>query len=143
MNYIKFSTNIGQIMTFKYDKGLEKEGKFGLQWNWGVTQNGQDAMVSVTERLNLMLEAIKPYGKTLEILKYEDGQHKLWKILENGVDITPKIDTRSSMPTQQSKTPQIANSEATEAINKRLDQMAVYCKGLEERIAFLEGYNKI
>jgi hypothetical protein len=69
MNYIKFATNIGQSMVFNYNKGLEKDGKFGKQWLWGVNQGGVDAMLTATERLNEMLEEIEPKGKLIEILK--------------------------------------------------------------------------
>lgn len=104
MQYIKFATNLGQSMVFNYNKGLEKDGKFGKQWLWGVNQGGVDAMLTATERLNEMLEEIQPKGRLLEILKYEDGKKKLWKILENGEDITPQSNYAKKTPTTQNNT---------------------------------------
>lgn len=152
MEYIKFLTNLPQKVTIKYNNGLEKEGKFGKQWNWGVTQDGVDKMMSVTEKLNGMLESLTPGGRTLEILKYEDGTTKLWKILENGQDITPDVkngSTRHVSPqssTSTSKTAQIVPQDQFLTItqfNETLDKMRKAFKEMDTLIHEVGGRNQI
>lgn len=148
MEYLKFLTNIPQKVTIKYNNGLEKEGKFGTQWNWGVTQDGVDKMMSVTERLNGMLESLTPGGRTLEILKYEDGTTKLWKILENGQDITPDVKngaTRHVSPQSSTNTPpQSQNLPQGQFLtitqfNETLDKMRSAFGLMDKRIKELEN----
>jgi hypothetical protein len=154
MNYLKFQTNIGQSMVFNYNKGLEKDGKFGKQWLWGVNQGGVDAILSATERLNEMLEEIQPKGRLIEILKYEDGQKKLWKILENGQDITPQSNYAKKAPTTQNNTGNTslptttpkaspdAVFEALEALRERIRMLNANQDKLVAKILELEKKNR-
>jgi chromosome segregation ATPase len=83
---------------------------------------------------------LTPTGKTLQILKYEDGTKKLWKIMDSaGTDITPK----ASMSTPTPKTPVNANSDQIEAIQKRLDAASTAFKSLKEEIDYLKTENAI
>jgi hypothetical protein len=150
MNYIKFQTNIPQSMVFNYNTGMEKDGKFGKFWNWGVNQGGVDAMLTATERLNEILEEIQPKGKLLEILKYEDGKKKMWKILENGQDITPAFkssrtqetteNTYNTTPKPNSQPDAILGLQAQiKQLNRNQDKMVDKIQDLEQQIQGLYG----
>ena len=138
--FVKFQTNLPTKLKFQYDHGLFKEGKFGPQWNWGVKTGENldvDGTVSATETLNNILETLKPFGRTLEILKYEDGTRKLWKILENGTDITPQVIKTVSQGIQQ---PLPSNNTPTGLVelSERLNKAADAFTALENRLNALE-----
>lgn len=130
MEYLKFQTNIPQTITPKFNKGVEREGKFGKQWYWGVEQNGVDKGMTVTEILNDLLEKVQPAGKIIQILKYEDGNHKFWKILDaHGTDITPEARKSPTTPVQP---------QSGQIPEDKLKAVREAFLGLEARVKLLE-----
>lgn len=98
--YVKFLTNIAEFITFKFDQPKEYPNKFKpgeLQYSYGVEWKGQDAYLTATPKLNQLLQALpKRQGETIQILKYEDGTAKLWKIMDiQGNDITPQTSPQT------------------------------------------------
>ena len=136
--YLKFQTNIPLVVTFSFDQPKEYPNKFKpgeMQYTYGVKQDGKEAFLSVTPTLNAKLQDLSPlFGKTLQILKYEDGTKKLWKIMDAaGADITP---TTSAMP-KQSNAPTTAFLDLT-AINARIDKAAEVIKEMDNRLKAME-----
>ena len=105
--YVKFRTNIAEPVTFKYDQPKEYPNKFKpgeMQYSYGVEWHGVDAYLTATPKLNELLQGLpKREGEQIQILKYEEGTTKFWKIMDaQGNDITPgqsnvpkKTETRS------------------------------------------------
>lgn len=95
MSYVDIKTNIPELVTFKFSswKRWENDGKDGkyIKYSIGVENRGEDKYLSIYEReYQKYFESLGDLkDRILEILKYEDGKYKSWKIIENGVDITP------------------------------------------------------
>lgn len=93
-NYVKFKTNLAEVITFHFSQPKEYDGKFGKQYSYGVEWKGQDAYLSATETLHNKLQAIGNLkDTTLRITKIEgDNNRKFWQIQDiEGQDITPEI----------------------------------------------------
>lgn len=136
-------TNVPEILTFNFDqwKEWENTGDKGIYktYSIGVECRGVDGYLSVYERE--YNEVFKPLGalkgRVLEILKYEDGKYKAWKIMENGVDITPgrsdssfKSST-SPVPVEYSTS---VPKEDFEALQDRVERMAQWAAGMEKKV---------
>lgn len=84
--YVKFLTNITETVTFKFDSPKEWDNRYKpgeKQYSYGVEWRGMDAYLTATPMLHSKLQSLRPLqGKVLQILKYEDGQAKLWKIMD-------------------------------------------------------------
>lgn len=106
MNYVKFLTNRKESIAFKFDTGLEKEGKFGPQYAYGVEWNGEEAYLYATAALNGLLQQLGGLkGRTLEIEKAQDPndlKRTYWVIYENGQEITPRGNHKESGNQQMS-----------------------------------------
>ncbi len=92
--YVKFLTNITETVTFKFDAPKEWDNRYKpgeKQYSYGVEWRGTDAYLTATPTLHSRLQALLPLqGKVLQILKYEDGQTKLWKIMDiHGNELAP------------------------------------------------------
>lgn len=91
-NYVKFLTNIPETITFNFDtpsKNKETGEDFKInqwgskQFNYGVVWKGLDSYLTASETLHNILKNLNGLrGKTIQILKYEDGKRNLWKILD-------------------------------------------------------------
>lgn len=84
---IKFLAGSPVTVTFKFDKGMEKDGQWGKYYSYGVTHEGKDDYMSVSEGSTLLsyLNSISPLkGKTVTIEKKEqliDGKPKpVWYV---------------------------------------------------------------
>ena len=65
---IKFLAGSPVTVTFKFDKGMEKEGQWGKYYSYGVTYEGKEDYMSVSEGSTLLsyLNSISPLkGKTV------------------------------------------------------------------------------
>lgn len=147
MNYPKFLNNKRETFTFKFDTGLEKEGKFGPQWSFGVKWKHEDGTeeetyLYATEALNRLLERLNPLkNRTIQIELAQDPKdlkRKYWVIYdENGAEITPKVGGQSSSPVQpenaSSAIPEDNNDEIA-AINERLDKASKAFIALREEL---------
>lgn len=151
MNYPKFLNNKRETFTFKFDTGLEKEGKFGPQWSFGVKWKHEDGTeeetyLYATEALNRLLERLNPLkNRTIQIELAQDPKdlkRKYWVIYdENGAEITPKTGGQSPtpLPSQNAATGRIsANNDEIAALNARLDKASDAFKALNEKFARLD-----
>lgn len=138
--YVKFLTNVPESMTFKFDEGLEKEGKFGKYFNWGVTWKGEDAYMSASPLLNdLLLKIGKLYGKTVQILKYEDGNKKMWKILDmegNTISGGNTLESVENSP-QAKNEPKYSNPQEIDKLIASMEAMRIWATGINAEIKTL------
>ena len=122
---LKIQTNVPEIITFKFPDFKTGTNDYGQWYKYTVENRGVDKVFFPTEYLHNMLQTIGTLeGKTLEILKYENGTFKNWKIFEAGLDITPKIikNTPAStstprnnpLPVKQQTSPSISLDEFNE-----------------------------
>lgn len=120
--YVELKTNIPEIVTFKFGtwKRWENQGDKGpyVKYSIGVENRGEDKYLSIYEKE--YIKYFEPLGnlqdREIEILKYEDGKYKAWKLMEKGVEITPKA-TQHTAPTIQPAQPE-----------DRVEKMAFYIK---------------
>ena len=145
MEYLKFQTNIPLEVEFKFDQGIERDNKFKpgeKQYNYGVMHRGVESTITVTPRLNDMLQELLPLaGKSLQILKYEDGTKKLWKILDiKGNDVTPQ-----SVGQYKPKTPTTGQTNGNASVppeqfltlnqfNETLDKQRAAFRAMQEKV---------
>lgn len=159
MANVKILTNVPEIMTFKFNswKKWDNKGKDGnyVTYSIGVENKGVDAYFSVYEKEydGLFSKLGDLQDRTLEILKYEDGKYKNWKIMENGVDITPRFGSQNApqAPTrpltdQNAQTPTQSNYSIPEGqylliktYNETLDKQRTVFRGMESKIKELEA----
>lgn len=135
MNYPKFLNNKRETFKFHFDSGIEKDGKFGPQWSFGVLWKHDDnteeeTYLYATAALNRLLEGLNPLkNRTIQIELAQDPKdlkRKYWIIYdENGAEITPKASNGAGVATQplNAATGQIsANPDKIAAINERFDK---------------------
>lgn len=155
--YVEVKTNIPEMITPKFRtwKEWENEGTNGKYktYSIGVEWRGQDAYFSVNE--GVYRAVFEPLGdlqdRTLEILKYEDGKYKRWKVMENGVEITPKAKNGAAIslkpqttPYTQKEpntpyTPKFASQEQIAKINENIQKMVKKIVEMEMNIDGLMG----
>lgn len=154
MANLKLRTNVPEIINFKFDtwKEWDNEGKDGERYKTysiGVENRGVDTYFSVYEKEYLNI--FKPLGnlkdRIIEVLKYEDGKYKAWKILENGVDITPGRQSAPSSNVESSVTSPVESpvaplksptSVSIEEVMERIDKMAKWASDVEKRLSGIE-----
>lgn len=147
MNYPKFLNNKRETFKFHFDSGIEKEGKYGPQWSFGVLwihdeNNAEETYLYATEALNRLLERINPLkNRTIQIELAQDPKdlkRKYWVIYdENGAEITPKGGGQSPTPVPaenaSSAKPEANNNEIA-ALNARLDNASEAFKALRNEL---------
>lgn len=123
-NYVKFKTNVSEIIKFHFNTPKEFESKFGKVFSYGVEWKGQDAYLSATPTLNDKLQALGGLkDRTLEVEKAEGENNRLyWIIKENGTEITPEPQN-TSYTTPTPKTQENATGEATGDVRLKLHQL--------------------
>lgn len=114
---VKFLTNIAEIITFKFDQGLEKDGQHGKFYSYGVVWKGEDAYMAVSPMLNDMLQKIGNLkDRTLQVMKYEDPSNTkktLWKVMdENNNDLT-NTPSKAVETTEHIQHPPASTNDAT------------------------------
>lgn len=135
---LKFLTNVPEIITFQFDDFKTGKSQYGDWFMYGVENRGMDKIVFPSENLHNMFQTIGSLkGKTLEVVKYEDGNFKNWKISESGVDITPKVIKSVSQGNQQPSFPE-NNSPGLVELHKRLEKASQAFTALENRLNALE-----
>lgn len=135
---LKFSTNIPELVTFKYNDFREgfADDKFNggkKKWyKYAVSHKGVDKVMFPTDVLHFKLQAIAPLqGKELEIALVEDGNNKRWKILQGGVEVAGEYrDTKSYSKPQEG-----AKMEAT----IELDKMRAWAVKVQGRLNDIES----
>lgn len=132
---LKFRTNIPEFVTFQYDSGREREGKYGKFFSYGVKwrqEGGKEVMayMAATPILNDQLQLIGNLkGKTVQILKYEVGNNKIWKILDTqGNDLTKKDEVKSA-GTTMTKEEEIQEAERLAKNEKEETAGGFRCSG--------------
>lgn len=144
MNYLKFKTNLPEMVTFKFNQGIEKDNPFKQgekQYQYGVTYQGEDYMLTATPILNDKLQKVgNLQGKTLQILKYEDGQKKFWKILDAQGQEIELGQSNYSKPKQITNQPQkpatgqnLASSDVLK-INENIKRLAKKIQDMDKDI---------
>jgi len=72
---IKFKFNLPYIVTLKYDKPIEKEGKYGMFWVYGVIYQKEEYSFIANTDLHGQLKQFKK-DDIVEIIKIDDGDKK-------------------------------------------------------------------
>jgi len=150
MNYPKFLNNKRETFKFHFDSGIEKEGKFGPQWSFGVLWKHDDnteeeTYLYATAALNRLLEGLNPLkNRTLQIEKAQDPKdlkRTYWVIYdENGVEITPRPEgqPQAPIPTENaSYAKPEANNDEIAALNARLDKASAAFVKLSDEVKSL------
>lgn len=137
---VKFLTNISERLTFKFGDFKSGESAHGPWYLYTVEHKGEDKALFPSAKLHSMLQSIGSLeGRTLEILKYEDGNVKMWKILENGQDITPK---GNPAPKQEGIDP-IKLREAFTALTARVTELEKKVSGHDTLLLDLRGKDAV
>jgi hypothetical protein len=122
-NYIRFKTNIPELIEFSFDEPKIFDSKFNpgeKSYSYGVVWGGENAYLTATPFLNDLLQTIGNLkGKRLYINKVEiEGNKKTWQILDSTkADITPKVINRIDVQSPQ-KTQPGANSDLSARLDK-------------------------
>ena len=127
---LKIMTNVPEIITFQFDDFKTGTGQYGQWYMYTVENRGVNKTFFPSEHLHQLLQTIgNLQGKTLEIVKYEDGNFKNWKIVQNGLDITPKIIASTGSKPEE----KVKNS-----LEERLNKAAAKFAEIEARVKRLE-----
>jgi hypothetical protein len=94
---IRLEVNEPVILRFNFSEPIPSEGKFGMQFYYGVMKEGDSQYYGfyATENLNRMLQSLENIKeRKIEIEKkvYPEGKH-YWVLREDGEDITPKLNS--------------------------------------------------
>lgn len=144
--YVSLKTNIPELVEFQFNEPLKDKvtGSIWKQNQWGknqcifgVVHNGIDSYLTCSEALyNIVNQVENLQGKTLEILKYEDGTTKLWKVLYNGEE----VGKGTNVPNQPENPVQV-NLEAKNdhsSCEMTFAKMRIAFRELEKRIEAAE-----
>lgn len=137
MGFLKIATNIPADVEFQFDQPKEYTGQYGTSYNYGVVHKGENMTLSATKILHEKLQAIGNLrGKSLQILKYEDGQKKLWKILDQQGN---ELNAQSTYSAPQAPTRPLAPQSSTNVPNGQFLTLAQFNEQLDKmRKAFKE-----
>lgn len=143
--YVDVKTNIPEIITPKFRswKEWENTGKNGdyKTYSIGVEWGGQDAYFSVGE--GVYKNVFEPLGdlqdRTLEVVKYEDGKYKKWKVIEGGKDITPTGSVKNEGKKTETKTETNAQREWALKVASDIQELRARVIELEDEIDGLKG----
>lgn len=150
MNYPKFLNNKRETFTFKFDTGIEKEGKFGPQWSFGVKWKHEDGTeeetyLYATEALNRLLERLNPLkNRTIQIELAQDPKdlkRKYWVIYdENGAEITPKGVEQSPEPVQPENPVERKNDaiQATCNCTEKWNNIRIWAESVQKQLTELK-----
>lgn len=129
---LKFSTNIPELVTFKYNDFREGTGQYGAWYKYTVQNRGVDKVIFAKEGLHQKLQSLQPLeGKELEITLAEVDGRKRWKILQGGVEVAGGYqDTKSYSKPQEG-----AKMEAT----IELDKMRAWAVKVQGRLNAIES----
>ena len=158
-------TNIAELVTFSFNepKIFVNQGQYGQYntYSYGVVHRGVNKYFSADQRLYDALSKLGALqGRELEILKYEQGKYRHWKISENGqviadsganyaqnraqADTAAKVGTYPPQAAKNDVEGQIAANleerirEAFAKRDKYIDELLQAIKKLEARVSGLE-----
>lgn len=70
------------VIKLKYDNPKEIEGKYGTQYMYGVTHQGQDKVLYATTGLHRQIEATQSrQGDELSVIRTGEGKETRWSVL--------------------------------------------------------------
>ena len=130
---LKFSTNIPELVTFKYNDFREGKGEYGAWYKYVVENRGVDKVIFAKEALHNKLQACMPLqDKELEITFAETpDRKKFWKIYFRGEEVAGGYqDTKSYSKHQEG-----AKNEAT----IELDKMRAWAVNVQGRLNAIEA----
>ena len=138
---LKFSTNIPELVTFKYNDFREGKGEYGAWYKYTVVNKGVDKTVFAKEGLHQKLQSLQPIeGKELEITLAEEDNRKRWKIYFRGEEVAVGYqDTKSySKPQEGAKMEATIELEKMRAwavkVQGRLNAIESRLKPIEEKL---------
>ncbi len=129
---LKFSTNIPELVTFKYNDFREGPGQYGTWYKYTVVNKGVDKVIFAKEGLHQKLQSLQPLGgKELEITLAEADGRKRWKIYFRGEEVAGGYQDTKSYSKHQGG----AKNEAT----IELDKMRAWAVKVQGRLNAIEA----